>query len=86
MDTTAGIRAAPQARRTRIRLAAELGVAGQVTLVVGSVVATLLQDGKYDPARDEMSDMAAIGVSHAWLVLAYMGFAGLTTILFAWGA
>lgn len=86
MDTTTGIEAVTQARRSRIRLAAELGVAGQVALTSGWVIATLLQDGKYDAARDEMSDMAAVGVPHAWFVLAYMGFAGTTTILFAWGA
>jgi len=74
------------ARSQLIRLAAGLGVGGQVALTVGWVVATLIQDGKYDAARDEMSDMAAIGVSHAWFVLAYMAFAGVTTILFAWGA
>jgi hypothetical protein len=73
-------------RRQRIRLAAVLGVAGQVFLTLGRVVATLLQGGKYDAARDEMSDMAATGVPHAWLVLVYMAFAGATTIVFTWGA
>jgi Protein of unknown function (DUF998) len=86
VDINSEIETVTSARIRRIRLAAELGIAGQVALVVGSVVATLLQDGKYDAARDEMSDMAAIGVPHAWVVLVYMGFAGATAIVFGWAA
>jgi hypothetical protein len=45
VDINSEIETVTSARIRRIRLAAELGIAGQVALVVGSVVASLLQDG-----------------------------------------
>jgi hypothetical protein len=69
---------------TTMRAAARAGIAGQIALTVGSVVATVWQDDKYDAARHDMSDMAAIGVPHAWFVQLYQGVAGITMIAFVW--
>lgn len=68
----------------RMRAAALAGVSGQVFLVVGMLVAGWLQDGPYSVARHDMSDMAAVGVSHAWVVQLSQGVGGATTVIFAW--
>ena len=67
-----------------MRTAAWAGVAGQAVLTLGWLIATAWQDDKYDVARHDMSDMAAIGVPHAWFVQTYQGIAGITMIAFVW--
>ena len=67
-----------------MRAAAWAGIAGQVALTMGWLIATVWQDDKYDVARHDMSDMAAIGVPHAWFVQAYLGLAGASMIAFVW--
>ena len=51
------------------RLAALLGAAGPVVFTLGRGVGQAVQDGRYDPGRDDISDLGALTAQHPWVVL-----------------
>lgn len=67
-----------------MRAAAVAGLLGQVVLIVGSWTATWLQDGRYDVARDDLSDLDAIGAPYAWVSLFSEAVCGIATVAFVW--
>jgi hypothetical membrane protein len=64
------------------RTAALIGIAGPVVFTVGWITAGAVQQGKYSVARHDISDMGAVGVPHAWILLTAHVVAGLCTLFF----
>jgi hypothetical membrane protein len=55
----------------------------QLLFVLGLLAAGAVQDSRYSPARDDISDLGALTAQHPWVVLAPEGLAGVVTIAFA---
>jgi hypothetical membrane protein len=72
----------PDARRTA--LLGTAGVVGQAVLVVGWLIAGLVQDG-YDPARQDIGELGAVGATAPWLHGAALVVGGLLTVALAVG-
>jgi hypothetical protein len=60
-----------------------VGVAAQVIFVAGWLTADFLQGARYSALRYDISEMAALGAPHAWLLLLAQGLAGAGTVAFA---
>ncbi len=65
------------------RLAALLGVAGPVVFTLGWGIGQTVQDGHYDPGRDDISDLGALTAQHPWIVLTGQALCGVATAVFA---
>ncbi|AUG75332.1 hypothetical protein CFP65_0361 [Kitasatospora sp. MMS16-BH015] len=65
------------------RLAALLGVVGPVVFTVGWGLGQLLQEGRYDPGRDDISDLGALTARYPWVVLTGQAVGGAATVVFA---
>ncbi|MFD4908888.1 DUF998 domain-containing protein [Kitasatospora purpeofusca] len=65
------------------RLAALLGAVGPVVFTLGWGIGQAVQDGRYDPGRDDISDLGALTARHPWVVLTGQALGGAAIVVFA---